>query len=145
MNKINHPLDLYVLATLEGRIEDAKKLLLIALLDENSRHSPSIKAGIIQRLANLLFGDGDISSARILYCISEDIDPGSLLAKYEHAKFLLEEISDTHATIEKCDEIIRIAHEKPFLETDDDFSSEQYINAANNLKLSAISKQPTTE
>jgi hypothetical protein len=138
MNQTRHPLDCYVLAVSAGDAENAKMHLLHALHDATLKNSLSMKCGVVQRLGSLLLKQGDELSAKILYVISEAIDPTSLLAKYEHAKFLLNELSDPDAAIKKCDEILHMANESPFMETDDDFGSDHYVEAINHLRLSAI-------
>jgi hypothetical protein len=133
-----HPLDQYVLAVAANQLDDAKLHLLEALTDANDAHSLPMKAGIAQRLARVLAQQGDAISAKILYALSEDIDSGSLLAKLEHAKFLNNQPESSEDVIKKCDEIIYQANLHHFEETDDDFSSAQYIEAASNLKKSIL-------
>jgi tetratricopeptide (TPR) repeat protein len=123
----------YVLAAADGRIEDAKAFLLEALRDARAKGARPVVAGLIQRLGSLMFAGGDRNSALALYEVSLDLDEGSLLAKLEYAKFLWHEMGEAVLAREKCLEVIQAASSNPFPESDDDFGSDEYAEAANRL------------
>lgn len=123
----------YVHAAADGRVEEAKRHLLVALREARARGARPVIAGLIQRLAILLAKDGDRVSALALYEVSEDLDAGSLLAKLEFAKFLVNELREFDLAEQKCHEIIDIAARHPFAETEEDFGSSEYAAAAQRL------------
>ena len=123
----------YVLAASEGRIEEAKQFLLVALRDARVKRAYPVMAGMVQRLGSLLHAGGDRNSALALYEISEDLDEGSLLTRLEHAKFLWKEAHDADLAIKKCIEIVQRASSHPFPGSEDDFSSAEYSEAATRL------------
>jgi hypothetical protein len=123
----------YVRAAADGEIQEAKRHLLVALREARARGARPVIAGLIQRLGVLLLEGGDKYSALALYEVSEDLDPGSLLAKLEFAKFLANELHEGRRAQEKCREIINAAKRNPFAESSDDFGSDEYIAAAQRL------------
>ena len=123
----------YVHAAADGRIDDAKHHLLIALREARALAAKPVIAGLIQRLGVLLWKGGDKASALALYEISEDLDAGSLLTRLEYAKFLANELSEGHLATMKCRDIIDEAGRRPFAETADDFGSADYAAAAQRL------------
>ncbi|KRC31840.1 hypothetical protein ASE28_11885 [Acidovorax sp. Root219] len=122
----------YVLSMGDKRYEDAKKHLLTMTSHARQMDSRPMLAGCAQRLGEILFAQGDEAAAIALHEFSEFIDTGSLLAKLDHAKFLAK-MGRHGAAKEKCEQIISIAKETPFAETDADFSSDQYIDAADRV------------
>ena len=61
------------------------------------------------------------------------LDPGSLLAKLEFAKFLHYKIGDNSAAVDKCNELILQTSQSPFDASTHDFSSTDYLEAAKRL------------
>lgn len=122
----------FVLAMGDERYKDAKKHLLSMISHAREIDSAPTLAGCAQRLGEILFAQGDEESAIALHEFSEFIDKGSLLAKLDHAKFLAR-LGKQKAAKEKCEQIISIANDSPFAETDTDFSSEQYGEAARRI------------
>ncbi len=131
----------YVLAFSEGRYEDAKKCLYKAIICEakNKEALPWL-AGFVQKLGTITFRQGDEVGAVAMYEISELIDVGSLLVKLDYAKFLLKEMGNKTAAINKSQEIIENATLFPFPKSDGDFSSDQYIEAAKRIIDEAMKK-----
>jgi hypothetical protein len=125
----------FVLAEAENRLDDAKSHLLVAIasIKNKSEAKPAI-AGIAQQFGDICFLQSEKINSIFLYEISEILDPGSLLAKLDYAKFLFRKIQDKKQANFKCDEIIEQAQSFPSQETESDFSSEQYIDAALRLK-----------
>jgi hypothetical protein len=130
----------YVLAAADGRIDEAKAFLLEALRDAKAKAARPVVAGLIQRLGTLLLTGGDRNSALALYEVSEELDDGSLLVRLEFAKFLWNEMKDGAFASNKCQEIIQKASAHPFPESNEDFSSADYSEAATRL-LKEISGQ----
>lgn len=122
----------FVLAIGDERYNDAKRHLLTMISHAKEIDSMPFLAGCAQRLGEVLFGQGDEESALALYEFSEVIDKGSLLAKLDHAKFLAR-LGKQEMAKEKCEQIISIANDSPFAESDTDFSSEQYSEAARTV------------
>jgi len=123
----------YILALDENRLEDAKASLLLAIrLAKKVDAAPSV-AGLAQKLGTVLWRQGDRRGALACYELSENLDPGSLLAKLHHAQFLCSEVGDRDAAIEKCNEIVAQATDSPFPETEGDFGSSEYIAAAQRV------------
>lgn len=122
----------YVLSMGDKRYKDAKKYLLTMISHAREIDSVPALAGCAQRLGEILFAQGDEESAIALHELSEFIDKGSLLAKLDHAKFLAR-LGKQEAAKEKCEQIISIANDSPFAETDADFSSEHYSEAARRV------------
>jgi len=124
----------YVLAFSEGRYEDAKKYLYKAIISEaKNKEALPLLAGLVQKLGTITFRQGDEVGAIAMYEISELLDKDSLLAKLDYAKFLLKEMGDKSAALKKSQEIIEYAISFPFVGNDDDFSSEEYIEAAKRI------------
>ena len=74
--------------------------------------------------------EGDSHQAARLLIDSEMADPDSLLVKLYVAEFLGARLGDREAAVKKCEEVIEIAMRAPFAESDDDFSSEAYVQKA---------------
>jgi len=125
--------DEYVIASVEGRLDDAKRHVLETVIAAKAEGLGTMISGCAQRLGSVLFRSGDEISSRVLFELSEELDKGSLLAKLDYAKFLIEHVNDRDAALRKCEEIIGEATVRPFEESEDDFSSEQYIEAASRL------------
>lgn len=123
----------YLEALHEHRYDEAKWLLLKAIVFEKQIGVPAMLAGLCQRLGTVMFRQGDQAAALCIYELSEEIDPGSLLCKLEYARFLFQEAGDKDSATKKCMDLIALAQREPFGETDDDFSSEQYIDAAKRI------------
>lgn len=123
----------YMLAASDGRYKDATRFLVEALRDAKSKKARPVVAGMAQRLGDLLFKQGDRDASLALYEISEELDEGSLLSKLDFAKFLVNDLRDVDLAAQKCREIIDSAVAEPFPESDDDFSSPDYIAAAKRL------------
>lgn len=124
----------YVSAFSEGRYEDAKKCLYKAIVCEaKNKEALPLLAGFVQKLGTITFRQGDEVGALAMYEISELIDVGSLLVKLDYAKFLLKEMGNKTAAINKSQIIIDYATSFPFVGNDDDFSSEEYIEAAKRI------------
>jgi hypothetical protein len=123
----------YVLALAKGELETAKQHLCIAISAANEMHSPTVLSGLAQRLGSLLLKQGDLLTARALYELSENLDSTSLLARLDYAKFLWNEIKDRQEALAKANSVIEIATQNPFPESEDDFSSEDYIKGAKRL------------
>jgi hypothetical protein len=123
----------YVLAAADGRIEDAKRHLLVALRDAKAKNALPVVAGLVQRLGSLLLAGGDRIAALALYEISEELDRGSLLVRLEFAKFLWRGANDRQLAIDKCNEIVESASSHPFPESEDDFGSMEYSESALRL------------
>lgn len=121
----------YFLAFSENRYEDAKNCLYKAIISlvKDKEALPWV-AGSVQKLGTIAFRQGDEAGAIAMYEISELIDVGSLLVKLDYAKFLLNEMGNKTAAINKSQEIIDYATLFPFPRRDGDFSSDQYIKAA---------------
>ena len=124
----------YVLAMSENRFEDAKQYLLGAVIAAKQVDARPVLSGLAQRLGSISLKQGDKFGAIALYEFSEILDATSLLAKLDYAKFLLDEVGDKVAAEAKCDEIISAATSHPFAGCDDDFSSDEYIEAATRIK-----------
>ena len=123
----------YVNAVFENRLEDAKQHLIEAIKTAKERDALPVLAGIAGRFGSILLKQGDKFGAIAFYELSEELDRKSLLPKLEYAKFLLRELGDKNKSISKCKEIIAIASANPFLESDDDFSSDEYIEATQKV------------
>jgi hypothetical protein len=113
-------------AALVQCIADVKK--------EGPNGDPAQESDFLRRIGDIFFLECDASAARRQYDLSEQADPDSLLAKYYFAQFLGEKIRDVAAAIAKCDEIVAIAQRHPRVESQDDFSTDQYAEKANQLK-----------
>lgn len=135
----------HVLALSENRLEDAKNSLVAAILAAKNDNAPSVLAGLTQRFGSLLLKQGEKAGAIVLYELAEVLDTGSLLVKLEYAKFLLRELGERAAAIAKSEEIIAVALSNPFPESAEDFSSEEYIDAAKRILLEATkNREPPT-
>ena len=120
-----------------GRLEDAKVHLLSEITTAKAANSPAMLAGFAQRLGSVLLRQGDRVSAIALYELSECLDPGSQLARLDYAKFLLNELGDLPAAAMRAEAILAELKNAPFAETDNDFSSDHYIAAAESVLTSA--------
>lgn len=123
-------MDDYVQALSLGRLDEAKACLLLALSSARAVNAEPVVAGVVQRFGELCFSQGDNTTAIFLYEISECLDQNSLLVRLDYAKFLAEKIKDKPGAYKKCNEIIEMARNNPFPETDDDFGSQEYLDAA---------------
>ena len=123
----------YVLAMSENRFEDAKQYLLEAVIATKQVDARPVLSGLAQRFGSISLKQGDKFGAIALYEFSEALDATSLLAKLDYAKFLLDEVGDKVTAEAKCGEIIATATSHPFPGTDDDFSSDEYIEAATRV------------
>jgi hypothetical protein len=101
--------------------------------------STAMLAGLAQKLGAILFKQGDKASAMAIFELSENLDPGSLLAKLHYARFLLHEANDPQAAASKAQALLALIEIAPFAETEDDFGSEQYGDAAHRLLAEAQS------
>lgn len=100
--------------------------------------APPYLAGLIQNMGALYLKLGDPIGAKLFHEVADFVDPGSLLTKYIYARSLFEELRDRTAAAAKCDEIIAIAVRSDTLETDSDFSSAEYLRAAQELKARCL-------
>jgi len=123
----------YAVALSENRLDDAKKHLLAMIIEAGRLDARPVLSGLAQRLGSILLRQCDKNGAIALYELSVVLDKGSLLSKLEYAKFLLNEVGDNIYAQNKCNEIIMEATTHPFAETDDDFGSEEYIQAAKRI------------
>ena len=114
-----------VSAIAEGRLEDAKVHLLVEIAVAKAAGSAAMLAGLAQKLGTIAFKQGDKASAIAIYEFSENLDPGSLLAKLQYARFLLQEANDPQAAASKTQALLALIETAPFAETEDDFSSER--------------------
>ncbi len=133
MNNLIPGTNEYIDALADSRFEDAKRHLLVAIASVKERGESPVLAGLAQRLGSILLKQGDKLGALGLYEISECLDSESLLTKLDYAKFLMFEMGDTAAAGAKCQGIIASATAKPFPGSDEDFSSEEYAEAAGRL------------
>ena len=124
----------YVRSKATGDIAAAKASLAACLRQPALRTEPDQYADLLQRMGELCFLEGNREEAVSHYAESERANPKSLLVKYYRAEFLGKRIGDKRAAIEICDLIISIAHDEPFAETEDDFSSDAYVEKAQQLK-----------
>ena len=131
----------YVVALSENRLDDAKKHLVEMIKAAKTLESRPVLSGLAQRLGSIVLQQGDKYGAIAMYELSEALDKGSLLAKLDYAKFLFNQLGDGVSAQNKCNEIIAEATTNPFEETDDDFGSGMYIEAAKRI-LDAIERQP---
>ena len=123
----------YLNALGDGRLEDAKRHLLKVIDFEKGKSTAPVISDIVQKLGLILLRQGDRLSALALYELSESVDADSLLAKLNYAKFLFRDAGDIKGAVAKCEEIIAKANSNPFPESDNDFSSEEYLEAATRL------------
>jgi tetratricopeptide (TPR) repeat protein len=115
------------------------RLAILRCIDELKAESastdyPAQMSFLLQKTGDLFFLEGQTQEALSHYELSVLTDPDSLLAKYYFAKFLVEKVRDNDAALKKCDEIISIATDSPFPESDDDYGSSDYIKMAIELK-----------
>jgi tetratricopeptide (TPR) repeat protein len=129
----------YAQSKARGDIAAAKRSLTACLNLAAFRNEPPQYADLLQRMGELCFLDGEIEKALKYYEESEGADPDSLLVKYYRAEFLGTRVGDKKGAIAICDRIISIARDCPSPESDDDFSSEAYIDKAERLKASLLS------
>lgn len=119
-----------------GRLDDAKTHLLSEIATAKSAHCAAMLAGLAQLLGSVLLRQGDRTGALALYELSECLDAGSMLAKLDYAKFLLNEVGDFSAARAKAESILAATEHAPFAETEDDFGSQEYVDAARRLLAS---------
>lgn len=124
----------------QGDVEGAKQALLRCLSELNDKDRVQ-KADLLQRIGNLFFEQNDSTKALEYYDKSEATDPESLLAPYYYAKFLAEKLHRYESAIAKCDSIIARANASPFVATDADFSSDDYLRMARELKQACLQKR----
>jgi hypothetical protein len=72
-----------------------------------------------------------------IYEFSENLDPGSFLAKLHYVRFLLQEANEPQAAALKAQALLELIEIAPFAETEGDFSSEQYGDAAGRVLADA--------
>jgi predicted Zn-dependent protease len=101
---------------------------------EKAPLSDAQRADLLQRIAALAQSDGDEVSARQLFENAEAADPGSLLSRLHYAEFLGDILGDKSAAIAKCEEVIRLTQENPSSHTEGDYSSDEYMARASELK-----------
>jgi tetratricopeptide (TPR) repeat protein len=124
----------------QGDFEGAKQALL-RCLEELSDKDRVQKADLLQRIGDLFFEQNDSTRALEYYDKSEATDPESLLAPYYYAKFLAEKLRSYESAIAKCDSIIARAKASPFAATEDDFSSDDYLRMAHDLKQACLQQR----
>ena len=129
-NVLNEYESSYLAAVSAGQLEEAKGHLLRAIVAAKEINALAPLAGFAQSFGSVLLKQGDSTGAIAFHELSEALDPGSLLAKLGYAKFLLSEVGNKGAALAKCEEIISAATASPFPSTADDFSSQEYIDAA---------------
>lgn len=123
-----------------GDIEGAKQALL-KCLDELSETDLVQRSDLLQRIGDLFFEQGNIVKALEYYESSESCDPSSLLSPYYYAKFLSEKLHEYERAIAKCDSVIARATASPFKGTKDDFSSDDYVRMARELRQRCLDQQ----
>lgn len=123
-----------------GDIEGAKQALL-KCLNELGEKDRVQRSDLLQRIGALFFEQGDTAKALEYYEESESCDPASLLSPYYYAKFLAEKLNQYERAIAKCEAIIARASASPFRGTEDDFSSDDYLRMAKELKQKCLDQQ----
>lgn len=114
---------------------DSAKQAIQACLDTPAFQADSGQyAHLHQIMGGLCFKAGEETEALHYHQQAEEIDQQSLIVKYLFAKFLFENLGDANAALSKCERIIALANERPFEESDEDFSSDWYIEQASQLK-----------
>ncbi len=126
----------YISRKADGDIEGAKHALLRCLDDPSIVGNATQRSDLLQRIGGLFFEQGDTPRALEYFEKASECDPDSLLMSYYYAKFLAEKIKDYERAIERCNAILARAEGAPFGESDDDFSSADYIQMATELKNS---------
>jgi tetratricopeptide (TPR) repeat protein len=135
----SHDYMAYAQSKAKGDIASAKLSLAACLILPEFKNEPPQYADLLQRMGELCLLDGERERALKYYEESEMADPDSLLVKYYHAEILGMRIGDKKAAAAICDQIVSIARDRPFAESDHDFSSDTYIEKAERLKSSLLS------
>jgi len=136
-------MDEYIQALSNNQLDEAKYYLIIAIMEIKKKGSEAVSSGIAQRFGEICFAQGDKHSAIFLHELSEILDQDSLLPKLNYAKFLWHKMHDKRRALAKCEDIIFLAQTRPSSETDDDFSSQEYIDATIRLRKQIEGKQGT--
>lgn len=109
----------------------AARLALFACVNQPEFiNNPIQHSYLLQLIGQVFFAEGDKERALQYYSESENVDKEGFLAKLEFAKFLARGVCDKSAAISKCQKIIADVSSKPFPESEDDFSSDWYIQNA---------------
>ncbi|GAC1376477.1 MAG: hypothetical protein NVS3B3_15860 [Aquirhabdus sp.] len=95
---------------------------------------------LLQELGTLKYLNGEIKEAFELYERSLIVDKDSLLAELRYAKFLARECMEFEKAIGKCDFIIETTTNSPFLESEEDFGSNYYLQNAQELKSEILAR-----
>jgi tetratricopeptide (TPR) repeat protein len=132
---------LYIDAKARGDIFSAKRAIEMCIVTPEFRSNRAQHAYLLQLMGKLYFDSGNTTEALQHYHRAEDVDPESLLVKLFFAKFLVEQLNDKQSAIAKCEQIISLALENPFPESDDDFGSAEYIEKAKTLKATILMQQ----
>jgi len=124
----------YIEHRASGNIDSALESLKRCIEDPAVQSDAIQHADLLQRIGILFFEKGNTEEAIKHFEQSEKTDPTSLLMPYYYAKFLAESVGRFNEAIAKCETIVDRAQSNPFEESEDDFSSEYYIQMANTLK-----------
>ena len=111
----------------------------VVALEEAIRNHKSVLSidqisDIVRRIGIVKYKAGDKMGAIAAYRDAEKQNPTSMLISYQFAKFLLSDLGRRSEGLRKCDKMIQKLNSSFFSETDDDFSSEQYMQMVINLK-----------
>lgn len=108
---------------------------LRACLDEASGDpdEAAFRADLLQRIGNLQLEQGLREAAFESQELALKMDPTSLLARLQFAKFLAH-AGERPRAIAECDSIVKVTEEAPFEESEGDFSSDYYAREARRLK-----------
>ena len=122
-----------------GDIAGARVALMACLNHPEFKSQAAQYADLLQRMGELYFLEGQHQAALQYYRQSEIADRDSLLVKYYFAEFLGMVFGDKKSASDICDRIVSIARNNPFSESDDDFSSDAYIEKAEQLRAALLS------
>jgi tetratricopeptide (TPR) repeat protein len=102
------------------------------------RIDPDQLSYLLQITGNLYFLEGKPQDALEQYELSELAAPVSPLTKYFFATFLYEKAKNYDLAIKKCNEMIILVTSSLFVTTENDYSAQDYLKMASDLKTSIL-------